>query len=238
MFIIDYFVGSFWLYNWLVEVKIEESWKRVLESEFDEEYFDELVKFVKKEYQESTVYPPARFIFQAFDLTPFDKVKVVILGQDPYHGPGQANGLCFAVGKGIQLPPSLQNIYKEIESDLGQKSKNVAGDLENWARQGVLLLNATLTVQAHRVGSHQNKGWEKFTDRVIKILSEKKEGLVFILWGNYAQKKGEIIDTTKHLVIKSAHPSPLSARNGFFGSKPFSQTNAYLIFNSQKPIDW
>ncbi len=228
-----------------MEVRIEESWKRVLEDEFNEDYFSRLVEFVKKEYQESTVYPPARFIFRAFDLTPFDKVKVVILGQDPYHGPGQANGLCFAVDKGISLPPSLQNIYKEMENDLGQKSQNLEGNLENWAKQGVLLLNATLTVRAHQAGSHQKKGWENFTDRVIKVLSDKKEGLVFILWGNYAQKKAlrqnqneSLIDESKHLVIKSAHPSPLSAHNGFFGSKPFSQTNAYLIFSGKEPINW
>ncbi len=221
-----------------MDVKIEESWKKVLQKEFDEKYFEDLTNFVKAEYQRATVYPPAKFIFNAFELTPFDKVKVVILGQDPYHGVNQANGLAFSVNDGIRLPPSLMNIYKEIESDLSQKSINKNGNLENWARQGVLMLNATLTVKADMAGSHQNKGWEKFTDAVVKILSEQKENLVFILWGNYAQKKGCVIDESKHLVIKSAHPSPLSAYNGFFGSKPFSQTNAYLIFNNKEPIVW
>lgn len=221
-----------------MDVKIEESWKKVLEKEFSEDYFKELAEFVKDEYKNATVYPPPQFMFHAFDLTPFDEVKVVVLGQDPYHGVNQANGLAFSVNDGVSLPPSLINIYKEIESDLGQKTKNKNGNLENWAKQGVLMLNATLTVRAHQAGSHQNKGWEKFTDAVVKILSEQKEGLIFILWGSYAQKKGSVIDESKHLVIKSAHPSPLSAFNGFFGSKPFSQTNAYLIFNDKKPIDW
>jgi len=221
-----------------MEVKMEPSWKRVLQKEFDKEYFSKLTKFVKSEYKEATVYPPARFIFNAFELTPFDKVEVVILGQDPYHGVNQANGLAFSVNNGVVMPPSLVNIYKEIESDLGHKTINKNGNLENWAKQGVLMLNATLTVQAHMAGSHQNKGWEQFTDAVVKILSDQKENLVFILWGGYAQKKGSVIDESKHLVIKSAHPSPLSAYNGFFGSKPFSQTNAYLIFNDKEPINW
>lgn len=221
-----------------MNVKIEESWKKVLQKEFDEEYFLKLTEFVKSEYKKSTVYPPAKFIFNAFELTPFDKVKVIILGQDPYHGENQANGLAFSVNDGIQTPPSLVNIYKEIQTDLGQKTNNKNGNLENWAKQGVLMLNATLTVQAHMAGSHQNKGWEKFTDAVIKILSEQKEKLVFILWGNYAQRKGSVIDESKHLVIRSAHPSPLSAYNGFFGSKPFSQTNTYLIFNDKESIIW
>ena len=221
-----------------MEVKIEESWKKVLQKEFDERYFEDLITFVKSEYQKSTVYPPAKFIFNAFDLTPLDKVKVVILGQDPYHGPNQANGLAFSVSDKIPAPPSLVNIYKEIETDLGVKTKNKNGNLENWAKQGVLMLNATLTVRSHMAGSHQNKGWEKFTDAVIKILSEQKENLVFILWGSHAQKKGSVIDENKHLVIKSAHPSPLSAYAGFFGSKPFSQTNSYLIFTGKEPIEW
>ncbi len=221
-----------------MKVKIESSWKKVLDEEFEKGYFQDLVSFVKLEYQKSTVYPPARFIFNAFELTPFEKVKVVILGQDPYHQPNQANGLAFSVNEDIKIPPSLVNIYKEIESDIGQKTKNKSGNLESWARQGVLLLNATLTVRSCQAGSHQNKGWERFTDAVVKILSEKKENLVFILWGNYAQKKGLVIDENKHMVIKSAHPSPLSVYNGFFGSKPFSQTNAYLIFNNKKPIVW
>ena len=221
-----------------MEVKIEESWKKVLEKEFDKEYFKNLTEFVKEEYKKSTVYPPAKFIFNAFELTPFDKVKVVILGQDPYHEPNQANGLAFSVNENTTIPPSLVNIYKEIEADMGQKTKNKNGNLENWAKQGVLMLNATLTVKAHMAGSHQNKGWEKFTDAVVKILSDQKENLVFILWGAYAQKKGMVIDENKHLVIKSPHPSPLSAYAGFFGSKPFSQTNAYLIFTGQEPIEW
>ena len=221
-----------------MEVKIEQSWKKVLQKEFGEEYFSKLVEFVKSEYQKKTVYPSAKFIFNAFELTPFNKVKVVILGQDPYHGVNQANGLAFSVNDGVVMPPSLVNIYKEIESDLGHKTVNKNGNLENWAKQGVLMLNATLTVQAHVAGSHQNKGWERFTDAVIKTLSDQKENLVFILWGGYAQRKGNVIDESKHLVIKSAHPSPLSAYNGFFGSKPFSQTNAYLIFNDKEPINW
>jgi len=222
----------------VVDVKIEPGWKQVLEKEFNESYFEALVAFVKEEYKKSTVYPPAKFIFNAFELTPFEKVKVVILGQDPYHGPKQANGLAFSVNDGIAIPPSLVNIYKEIETDLGIKTKNKNGNLENWAKQGVLMLNATLTVRAGMAGSHQNKGWERFTDAVVRILSEQKENLVFILWGAYAQKKGRVIDENKHLVIKSVHPSPLSAFNGFFGSKPFSQTNAYLIFSGQYPIEW
>jgi uracil-DNA glycosylase len=221
-----------------MEVKIEESWKKVLQSEFDEKYFENLIEFVKSEYQKSTVYPPAKFIFNAFNLTPFDNVKVVILGQDPYHGPNQANGLAFSVNDNIPTPPSLANIYKEIESDLGVKTKNKNGNLENWAKQGVLMLNATLTVKAAQAGSHQNKGWEKFTDAVVRILSEQKENLVFILWGSYAQKKGSVINENKHLVIRSPHPSPLSAYAGFFGSKPFSQTNSYLIFTGNEPIEW
>lgn len=221
-----------------MNVKIQESWKNVLQKEFDEKYFEDLITFVKSEYQKSTVYPPAKFIFNAFNLTPFNKVKVVILGQDPYHGVNQANGLAFSVNDNIPNPPSLINIYKEIKTDLGLDTKNKNGNLENWARQGVLMLNATLTVKASQAGSHQNKGWEKFTDAVIKILSEQKENLVFVLWGAYAQKKGAVIDETKHMVIRSAHPSPLSAYNGFFGSKPFSQTNAFLIFNGKEPIEW
>jgi len=219
------------------EVKIEPSWKAVLSEEFGKEYFKQLTSFVKSEYQHAIVYPPPKNIFHAFELTPFDKVEVVILGQDPYHGPKQANGLCFAVGEGVALPPSLQNIFKEIESDLGQKLVHRTGDLERWAQQGVLLLNATLTVRAKSAGSHQGKGWEQFTDAVIRILSEKKENLVFILWGNYAKQKGAHIDRAKHLVIESAHPSPL-AGGRFFGSKPFSKTNEYLLARGKKEIDW
>jgi uracil-DNA glycosylase len=221
-----------------MEVRIEPSWKEKLSEEFGERYFEELTAFVKDEYKKGTVYPPPKFLFRAFELTPFTKVKVVILGQDPYHGTGQANGLSFAVNEGVPLPPSLRNIFEEIESDLGEPMKNRSGDLSRWAEQGVLLLNATLTVRAHTAGSHQNRGWEQFTDAVIRILSEEREHLVFILWGNYARQKGAHIDRSKHLVIASAHPSPFSAANGFFGSKPFSTANAYLTEHGEKPIDW
>lgn len=220
------------------DVKIEASWKAVLKDEFAKDYFKTLREFIKSEYQHAIIYPPPKSIFRAFELTPFDKVEVVILGQDPYHGPKQANGLCFAVSEGVALPPSLQNIFKEIESDLGQKLVYRTGDLERWAKQGVLLLNATLTVRARTAGSHQGKGWEQFTDAVIRKLSEERENLVFILWGNYAKAKGAHIDRSKHRVIESAHPSPFSASNGFFGSKPFSKTNEYLIAYDKKPIDW
>lgn len=219
-----------------MEVKIENSWKDQLEEEFEKPYFKELVEFVKDEYKNKTIYPKPASIFRAFDLCPFDKVKVVILGQDPYHGPKQANGLCFAVSKGVSLPPSLVNIYKELESDLGVKADG--GDLERWAKQGVLLLNATLTVEAGKAGSHQRKGWEQFTDAVIKKLSDQREGLVFILWGNYAKQKGASVDFLKHEIITSAHPSPLSAHNGFFGSKLFSRANEYLKVQGKREIDW
>ncbi len=221
-----------------MQVKIESSWADKLSGEFEQEYFAELTNFVKKEYQEGKVYPAPRNIFRAFDLCPFDAVKVVILGQDPYHGAGQANGLCFAVDEGTALPPSLQNIFKEIESDLGKLLVHRGGDLERWAKQGVLLLNATLTVRAHTAGSHQGKGWEQFTDAVIRALSEGRENLVFILWGNYAKAKGAHIDRSKHLVLESAHPSPFSAASGFFGSKPFSKTNDCLVEHGKPPIDW
>jgi len=220
------------------EVKLESSWKETLKSEFDQEYFATLAQFVRHEYQYGIVYPPPKHIFRAFELTPFNKVKVVILGQDPYHGSGQANGLCFAVGHGVPLPPSLQNIFKELASDLGQPLVHTSGDLERWATQGVLLLNATLTVRARQAGSHQGKGWEEFTDAVVRALNDKKEHLVFILWGNYAKQKGAHIDRTKHLVIESPHPSPFAAHGGFFGSKPFSKTNEYLVAHGQQPIDW
>ena len=221
-----------------MEVKIEESWKKKLKGEFEQDYFTDLTAFVKKEYQEGKVYPAPKNIFRAFELCPFDMVKVVILGQDPYHGVGQANGLCFAVNEGVALPPSLQNIFKEIESDLGKPLVHTDGDLSRWARQGVLLLNATLTVRAHTAGSHQEKGWEKFTDAVIRALSGSREHLVFMLWGNYAKAKGAHIDRSKHLVLESAHPSPFSAANGFFGSKPFSEANNYLKAHGAQPIDW
>jgi uracil-DNA glycosylase len=218
-------------------IRLESSWKKLLKDEFDKPYFKSLSEFVHQEYQNSTVYPPAKFIFNALDSLPADKVKVVILGQDPYHGPGQAHGLSFSVPDGIALPPSLQNIYKEIQTDLGVSSPR-SGNLDRWVKQGVLLLNATLTVRAHQAGSHQNKGWELFTDAIIHHLADTKENLVFILWGAYAQRKGAFIDTQKHLVIKSAHPSPLSAFNGFFGSKPFSQANDYLKKHGESPISW
>jgi uracil-DNA glycosylase len=221
-----------------MDVKIEPSWKKVLSTEFDKAYFKELSDFVRAEYTTNKVYPPPKFVFRAFELTPFDKVKVVILGQDPYHGAGQANGLCFAVNSGVRLPPSVQNIYKEIKSDLGKPSQYQSGDLEEWARQGVLLLNATLTVRAKTPGSHQKKGWEQFTDAVVKTLSDQKENLVFILWGAYAQKKGQVIDSTRHLVINSPHPSPFSAHTGFFGSRPFSKCNDYLALTGQESIIW
>jgi len=219
------------------DVKIEPSWKEVLKEEFGQDYFKTLTEFVKSEYQHAVVYPAPKNIFRAFDLCPFDKVEVVILGQDPYHGPKQANGLCFAVSENVPLPPSLQNIFKEIESDLGKTLEHRTGDLERWAKQGVLLLNATLTVRARTAGSHQGRGWEQFTDAVIRALSEKRENLVFILWGNYAKAKGAHIDRTKHLVIESAHPSPFSATK-FFGSKPFSKTNEYLAAHGKNPVDW
>lgn len=221
-----------------MRINIEPSWRDVLLEEFDKPYFKALTDFVKAEYQEATVYPNPKHIFRAFDLCPFDTVRVVILGQDPYHGPGQATGLSFSVREGAALPPSLQNIYKELEADLCVQSARRSGDLSHWATQGVLLLNATLTVRAHSAGSHQGRGWESFTDAAIGALSERKEHLVFILWGNYARTKGARIDRTRHLVLESPHPSPFSAFSGFFGSKPFSKTNAYLVQYGSTPIDW
>lgn len=220
------------------EVKIEPSWAAHLSGEFEKGYFAELTTFVKKEYREGSVYPAPANIFRAFELCPFDKVKVVILGQDPYHGTGQANGLAFAVGGEQALPPSLRNIFKEIESDLQKPLVRRSGDLSRWAEQGVLLLNATLTVRAHAAGSHQERGWERFTDAVIRALSEEREHLVFMLWGNYAKAKGAHIDRSKHLVLESSHPSPFSAASGFFGSRPFSKANEYLTAHGQTPIDW
>lgn len=225
-----------------MEVAIEPSWKEKLKTEFDEPYFAGLTTFVKTEYKNASVYPAPKNIFRAFDLCPFEKVKVVILGQDPYHGKGQANGLSFAVNEGVPLPPSLQNIFKELETDLmfdlRGRTLGRSGDLSRWAEQGVLLLNATLTVRAASAGSHQGKGWEQFTDAVIKKLSEEREHLVFILWGNYAKTKGAHIDRSKHLVIESPHPSPFSAYSGFFGSRPFSRANAYLREHNLEPIAW
>lgn len=220
-----------------MDIKIETSWKQRLQPEFEKEYFARLVSFVKEEYKTKTIYPPGALIFNAFDLCPFDKVKAVIIGQDPYHGEGQAHGLCFSVRDGVAFPPSLINILKEIESDMGYKPLPT-GNLERWARQGVLLLNATLTVRAHMAGSHQRKGWEEFTDSAITLLNNEKENLVFFLWGAYAQKKGASIDRSKHLVLESVHPSPLSAYNGFFGNRHFSRCNEYLISKGIKPIDW
>ncbi|MBU6388317.1 uracil-DNA glycosylase [Patescibacteria group bacterium] len=221
-----------------MEVKIDPSWAQHLSGEFEKEYFAELTRFVKKEYTKGKVYPHPKNIFRAFDLCPFEKVKVVILGQDPYHGTGQANGLAFAVDADTRVPPSLQNIFKEIESDLGKPLVHTDGDLSRWATQGVLLLNATLTVRAHTAGSHQEKGWEQFTDAVIRALSEERANLVFMLWGNYAKAKGAHIDRTKHLVLEAPHPSPFSAASGFFGCKHFSKANEYLISHNETPIDW
>ena len=223
------------------DVKIEDSWKAVLLDEFSKSYFKDLSSFVREEYKSGTIYPKPLNIFRAFDLCPFDKVKVVIIGQDPYHGPNQANGLCFAVGgmneAEVAIPPSLQNIFKEIKNDLNILPEQ-NGDLSRWAKQGVLLLNATLTVRANTPGSHQKKGWEEFTDAVIEKLSKEKGGLVFMLWGNYAKKKGEKIDRSKHLVLEAQHPSPFSAYNGFFGCKHFSKANNYLRERGMGEIDW
>lgn len=220
-----------------MNVKIEESWKSRLQSEFSKPYFVDLVHFVKNEFATKKVFPPGPLIFSAFDKCTFDQVKVVVLGQDPYNGQGQANGLCFSVNDEVALPPSLINIFKEIHADLGLSIPQ-KGNLEYWSRQGVLLLNSTLTVRGHQSGSHQNKGWEIFTDKVIEVLSDEKEGLVFLLWGAYAQQKGKNIDPSKHLVLKSAHPSPYSADRGFFGNKHFSLTNEYLLKKRKTPIDW
>jgi uracil-DNA glycosylase len=218
-------------------VRIEASWERRLHGEFEKDYFARLTQFVHSEYATTTVYPPGKLIFNAFDLCPFDQVKVVIIGQDPYHGPGQAHGLCFSVNEGVPFPPSLRNIFKEIQDDLGTPIP-ATGDLTRWAKQGVLLLNATLTVRAGQAGSHQRQGWEEFTDAAIRALATERDHLVFILWGAYAQKKGAFIDRSRHLVLASAHPSPLSAYNGFFGNKHFSRTNAYLVEHGETPIQW
>ncbi|UAB80562.1 uracil-DNA glycosylase [Marixanthomonas sp. SCSIO 43207] len=221
-----------------MQVTIEESWKEQLMNEFEKPYFEKLIQFVKNEYEKNKCFPPGKQIFSAFDHTPFNKVKVVILGQDPYHGEGQANGLCFSVADGVTKPPSLNNIFEEIKTDV-QIPVPSSGNLERWANQGVLLLNATLTVRAHQAGSHQKKGWEQFTDAVISKLSENREGLVFLLWGGYAKKKGAKIDRQKHLVLTSGHPSPLSANRGYwFGNKHFSKTNAYLEKNGKEKIEW
>ncbi|MCR5314546.1 MAG: uracil-DNA glycosylase [Bacteroidaceae bacterium] len=220
-----------------MQVNIEQSWQQQLQGEFDKPYFAKLVAFVKQEYAHHTVYPPGKLIFNAFNQCPFDKVKVVLLGQDPYHEPGQAHGLCFSVNEGVQFPPSLGNIFKEIHDDIGAPIP-ASGNLTRWAQQGVLLLNATLTVREHQAGSHQRQGWEEFTDAVIRILSEKREHLVFILWGSYAQSKSQLIDGSRHCILRSAHPSPLSAYRGFFGNHHFSLTNQYLRTNGIEEIQW
>ena len=220
-----------------MEVKIESSWKALLQDEFDKEYFTKLTDFVRNEYRLKSIFPPASLIFNAFDQCPFDNVKVIILGQDPYHGDSQAHGLCFSVNDGIAFPPSLLNIFKEINRDLGLQLP-VSGNLIRWANQGVLLLNATLTVEAHVAGSHQGHGWETFTDAVIQKIAANKEHLVFMLWGSYAQKKAEFIDAKRHLILKSVHPSPLSAYRGFIGNNHFSLANKYLIDNGLKAINW
>ncbi|MEN2282304.1 uracil-DNA glycosylase [Algoriphagus sp. SE2] len=220
-----------------MNVKIEPSWKKVLEQAFQQDSFSKLVLFVKDEYSKDKIFPEGKNIFNAFWHCPLDKVKIVILGQDPYHGPGQAHGLSFSVKPGIPFPPSLLNIFKEIKSDLG-KDLPPNGDLTRWADQGVFLLNATLTVKAHQAGSHQKKGWEEFTDEVIKTISREKENVVFMLWGAFAQKKSELIDSTKHYILKAPHPSPLSAHRGFLGCRHFSKSNEYLISKGLTPIEW
>lgn len=220
-----------------MNVKIEESWKKQLAEEFEKPYFVALTHFVRNEYKTKKIFPPANLIFNAFDSTPFDQVKVVILGQDPYHNDGQAHGLSFSVNDGIQLPPSLINIYKEINRDLHIPIP-YSGNLERWSKQGVLLLNATLTVEAHKAGSHQNRGWEAFTDAAIHKLADQRENLVFLLWGAYAQKKASFINPNKHLILTSPHPSPLSAHRGFLGNGHFSKTNEYLSQHGKAPINW
>lgn len=220
-----------------MNVRIEESWRQVLQPEFDKPYFEFLTTFVRNQYQTKQCFPPARLIFNAFDSCPFQSVRVVILGQDPYHDIGQAHGLCFSVNDGIKIPPSLENIYKELQRDLGLPIPQ-SGNLQRWANQGVLLLNATLTVEAHQAGSHQNKGWEELTDAAIRALSEQREHIVFMLWGSYAQRKGQFIDRRRHLVLTAPHPSPLSAYRGFIGCGHFSAANNYLIQHGYSPINW
>jgi uracil-DNA glycosylase len=221
----------------MTNVNIEESWRKELQTEFDKPYFTQLISFVRSEYSCHKVYPPGSLIFNAFNLCPFPKVKVVLIGQDPYHEPGQAHGLCFSVNDGVPFPPSLSNIFKEIQSDTGAAIPS-SGNLTRWAEQGVLLLNATLTVREHAAGSHQRHGWEEFTDAVIQTLSAKRDGIVFILWGSYAQSKAKLIDSSRHYILRSAHPSPLSAYRGFFGNHHFSLTNEYLVKKGEEPIRW
>ncbi len=221
-----------------MNVRIDQSWKKVLNAEFEKDYFKNLIQYVKKEYTEYKCFPTGSDIFAAFDHSTFDNTRVVILGQDPYHGVGQANGLCFSVRDNVQIPPSLINIFKEIETDLNKPAPS-NGNLERWADQGVLLLNATLSVRAHQAGSHQNKGWEVFTDEVIRLISQEKENVVFMLWGGYAKKKSKLIDSSKHLILTSGHPSPLSANRGYwFGNKHFSKANEYLQSKGKNPINW
>ncbi len=220
-----------------MDVKIETSWKKKLDEEFTKPYFSELATFIKQEYKTREVYPPGKYIFHAFEMCPLEKVKVVILGQDPYHGPGQAHGLCFSVQKGVPMPPSLLNIFKEINSDLGKKMP-ADGHLDRWAAQGVLLLNTTLTVRKGGPGSHQGRGWEIFTDRVIQLISAERSGVVFLLWGAHAGKKSSLIDSARHYILKAPHPSPLSAHRGFLGCGHFSKANAFLKENGEVPINW
>jgi len=221
----------------MTQVKLEASWKSILAEEFDKHYFKELTSFVRDEYRKRQIFPPGSQIFRALDATPFQDVKVVILGQDPYHGPGQANGMCFSVNDGVPIPPSLRNIFLEVSRDL-EKPSPKSGDLSRWAEQGVLLLNATLTVRAREAGSHQNRGWEEFTDAIVRALSEERDHLVFMLWGSYAKKKGAVIDRERHLVLTAPHPSPLSAHRGFLGCGHFSRANQYLTSAGEKGIDW
>ena len=220
-----------------MEVKISADWQELLQPEFDKPYFEELTRFVRAEYGSTTVFPAGKNIFSAFDKCPVESLKVVIIGQDPYHGVGQANGLCFSVNDGVPFPPSLQNIFKEIKSDLGVDVPQ-SGNLDRWAEQGVLLLNAVLTVRAHEAASHAGRGWEQFTDAVVRIINERKQGVVYMLWGSYAQRKGQVVDPKNNLVLKSVHPSPLSVYRGFFGCKHFSQANAYLQSIGKSPIIW
>ena len=220
-----------------MSVQIEESWKQYLQGEFEKPYFAQLTSAVRQEYQTTTCYPPGRLIFNAFNLCPFDKVKVVIIGQDPYHEPGQAHGLSFSVQDGVMFPPSLQNIFKEIQADLGTPIPT-SGNLTRWAEQGVLLLNASLTVRAHQANSHSALGWQKFTDAAIQAMASHREHIVYMLWGGYARSKAGLIDSSRHLVLQSPHPSPLSAYHGFFGNHHFSRTNAYLQTHGQSPIQW
>lgn len=220
-----------------MDVRIAEDWKAILQSEFDKPYFEELISFVKGEYASTTIFPKGRNIFRAFDKCPFDNLKVVIIGQDPYHGENQANGLCFSVNEGVPFPPSLQNIFKEVCSDTGA-AMPTSGELDRWAEQGVLLLNAVLTVRAHAPASHAGRGWEQFTDAVVRAIAQRKSGVVYMLWGSYAQKKGAIADPSQNLILKSVHPSPLSSYRGFFGCRHFSKANAYLKSIGKTGIVW